>query len=81
MKKQAIFVALILILEINLISTEVIASEPTFYKAQNDITLGMSGGVVRELQEYLATQAILPSQFVTGYFGSITQTAVKIFQL
>jgi peptidoglycan hydrolase-like protein with peptidoglycan-binding domain len=42
---------------------------------------GMSGADVSELQTYLATDStIYPQGLVTGYFGSLTKTAVSNYQ-
>ncbi|MES3004574.1 MAG: fibronectin type III domain-containing protein [Patescibacteria group bacterium] len=45
------------------------------------LQLGMRGGDVSDLQVFLATNpSIYPSGLVTGYFGSLTQSAVQRFQ-
>lgn len=45
------------------------------------LQLGMSGSDVSSLQAYLATDAtIYPQGLVTGYFGSLTKSAVSNFQ-
>jgi peptidoglycan hydrolase-like protein with peptidoglycan-binding domain len=45
------------------------------------MSIGSTGGDVRSLQTYLATNADLyPEGLVTGYFGSLTQAAVQRFQ-
>lgn len=46
-----------------------------------DLALGVQNGDVRKLQELLAQDpSIYPEGLVTGYFGSLTQAAVKRFQ-
>lgn len=41
---------------------------------------GMRGTEVRTLQEYLHATGAIPSDAVTGYFGSVTEQAVKALQ-
>lgn len=46
------------------------------------MSVGSSGGNVRELQEFLSTDsAVYPSGIVSGYFGSLTEAAVTQFQV
>jgi subtilisin family serine protease len=46
-----------------------------------NLTLGMSGKDVRELQKILATDpSVYPEGRITGYFGPITKKAVESFQ-
>lgn len=40
----------------------------------------LNGGQVSELQEFLVRDGLLPSQYVTGYYGSLTAGAVAQFQ-
>ncbi len=66
-----------LLLNISIASAE----QLPFYKTKQVIKSGMSGAAVYSLQNYLADMGIFPRAFVTGYFGPITQMAVKVFQL
>jgi peptidoglycan hydrolase-like protein with peptidoglycan-binding domain len=51
------------------------------YTLTRQIDAGMTGADVTALQEYLAQDStIYPEGLVTGYFGSITEAAVKRFQ-
>jgi peptidoglycan hydrolase-like protein with peptidoglycan-binding domain len=46
------------------------------------LQMGMSGGDVTSLQTYLASDpAIYPQGTISGYFGSLTRQAVRMFQL
>lgn len=54
------------------------ASAAALYR---QLQLGMSGGDVSDLQTFLATDpTIYPQGLVTGYFGSLTKSAVSNFQ-
>lgn len=45
------------------------------------LTLGMSGDEVKALQEFLATDSeVYPEGLTTGFFGALTEKAVKRFQ-
>ncbi len=57
------------------------ASEVPFYKSKQTLRIGMSGWAVYELQTYLVGLGIYPADLVTGYFGTITKLAVRVFQL
>jgi uncharacterized protein YkwD len=52
-----------------------------FYKSTQSYRLGMSGDSVYFLQIYLADFGVYPRNKITGYFGPLTQGAVKAFQL
>lgn len=61
----------------------VVASVPFLAHAQLTRTLGLgdSGSQVTQLQQYLATDSsIYPEQLVTGYYGSLTASAVGRYQ-
>ena len=49
------------------------------YKFENDLNVGSRGTDVTELQKWL-TANVLYSGPVTGYFGKLTQAAVKFYQ-
>lgn len=51
-----------------------------FYRYPQSFKLGMSGDHIYFLQIYLADLGVYPRNKVSGYFGPITQRAVKIFQ-
>ena len=51
------------------------------FKFLRQLRKGMSGDDIKALQEYLKSiPGIYPEGFVTGYFGSLTEQAVKRFQ-
>ncbi len=62
----------------------VVLGAPLFAEAAmltRQLEVGMSGADVTELQTFLAADASLyPEGLVTGYFGALTQAAVKRFQ-
>ena len=61
------------------VATPFIASADTMLTRQ--LELGMSGADVSSLQTFLAKDAtIYPQGLVTGYFGSLTKSAVSNFQ-
>lgn len=66
------------------LSSLVLAGSPLIASAETltrQLDLGMSGSDVSSLQTYLATDAsIYPQGLVTGYFGSLTASAVSKFQ-
>ncbi len=47
---------------------------------QNVFTIGDSGNTVKSVQEYLVDANYLKSSSTTGYYGTVTETAVRIFQ-
>src|SRR3989338_5621656 len=58
---------------------QLMASAATLYR---QLELGMSGSDVRDLQTFLAQDVtIYPQGLVTGYFGSLTKSAVSNFQV
>jgi len=57
------------------------ASAPAAFLISSDLALGSEGSEVTQLQTFLASDPeIYPDGLVTGYFGSLTQAAVKRFQ-
>ena len=58
-----------------------IAGGLSFLKSKQILRVGMSGREVSDLQIYLADLSIYPRNFITGYFGRVTELAVKVFQL
>lgn len=65
-------------------SAAIIISTPLFASAETlnrQLEIGMSGSDVSALQTFLALdQTIYPQGLVTGYFGSLTKSAVSNFQ-
>jgi peptidoglycan hydrolase-like protein with peptidoglycan-binding domain len=50
-------------------------------KIERDLSFGSSGDDVKSLQEFLKSQSgIYPQGLITGYFGSLTRSAVIRFQ-
>ncbi len=46
-----------------------------------ELGIGSTGGEVTELQQFLSTNALIyPERIVSGYFGPLTQAAVRQFQ-
>ncbi len=54
-------------------------SAATTYKFLNPLTLGSTGQDVTELQQRLTTEGIYSGP-ITGYYGSLTETAVEKYQ-
>lgn len=52
----------------------------TTFAANRSLSLGLSGGDVTALQNKLISQGYLLEGKATGYFGPLTQTAIKKFQ-
>jgi peptidoglycan hydrolase-like protein with peptidoglycan-binding domain len=48
-------------------------------KLSSDLGIGMGGSIISALQDFLKTQNLFSGES-TGYFGTITQTAVENFQ-
>ena len=70
------FVSSVLALSVFLFATSASAATIT-----TTLELGSSGANVTSLQQFLAADASLyPEGLVTGYFGSLTQSAVQRFQ-
>ncbi len=58
-----------------------VATSPVAPTHTNDLKLGMRGNAVSDLQKMLAKNpSLYPEGMVTGYFGSLTQAAVKKLQ-
>ncbi len=56
-------------------------SKALLLSAERDLKLGARGSEVRALQEFLArSKKIYPEGRVTGYYGKLTQAAVRNFQ-
>jgi peptidoglycan hydrolase-like protein with peptidoglycan-binding domain len=67
-----------LVVAVVMMSLPVYASAATLYR---QLQLGMSGSDVSDLQTFLARDnTIYPQGLVTGYFGSLTKSAVSNFQ-
>ncbi|MGG1685096.1 peptidoglycan-binding protein [Pseudalkalibacillus sp. NRS-1564] len=66
-----------------LISSIIFVATPSFASAAFDSVnqQGDSGGEVKELQDYLMTKGLFPYHTATGYYGEITEKAVKNFQM
>ncbi len=47
---------------------------------QNVFTIGDSGDTVKSVQKYLVDANYLTKESTTGYYGEVTETAVRIFQ-
>ena len=45
-----------------------------------DMKLGATGGDVSILQQFLITAGVYPEALVTGYFGFLTESALRRFQ-
>ncbi len=54
---------------------------PTASSIERSLSIGVSGPDVSALQQFLQTQGFYTYPTITGYFGPITQAAVKAFQL
>lgn len=58
-----------------------LSNELTKLKLENQLRVGAEGDDVRTLQKLLASDtSIYPEGLITGYFGSLTENAVKRFQ-
>lgn len=54
---------------------------PTTAVASGDLSVGSSGNDVTALQQFLEWKNILAPNSVSGYFGNVTQNAVRTYQL
>src|SRR3989344_3608963 len=72
---------LIMVLIATILFVSVLSIQNAYASINASLDFGDTGSQVTELQTYLATNAsIYPEGLVTGYFGSLTQAAVKRFQ-
>lgn len=72
------FVAITALFVLVLLTSMTTANAATLY---SELQLGMSGAEVTTLQNFLASDTtIYPEGLVTGYFGVLTQNAVKRYQ-
>src|SRR3989344_5886507 len=56
------------------------ASPSGVLAAARPLSLGLSGADVTSLQKSLAASGYLANRYATGYFGPLTETALKKFQ-
>ena len=75
------FVFILMVATFFLPDLSMAATPIQFYDSGRSLRFGMSGRNIVSLQLYLADQGIYPKNLVTGYFGRITELAVKVFQL
>ena len=63
-------------------SVELVKDKAAVYEKAfaRDLTLGATGGDVAILQQFLVNYGAYPEALVTGYFGSLTQSALQRFQ-
>ena len=71
-----------LLAELAALETQASPSAPSIhFTFTRNLSLGMSGTDVKELQELLAKDPVIyPEGKVTGYFGTLTLTAIQRFQ-
>jgi peptidoglycan hydrolase-like protein with peptidoglycan-binding domain len=70
--------ASLVVIALLVISVPLLASADTLYR---QLEIGMSGADVTALQTFLAQDpTIYPQGLITGYFGSLTKSAVSNFQ-
>ncbi|MBN8210393.1 peptidoglycan-binding protein [Bacillus sp. NTK071] len=66
-----------------LLASIIVVATPTFASAEfgnRTLQEGDQGSDVSELQDYLMTKGVFPYHTATGYYGDITEKAVKNFQ-
>lgn len=64
----------------DIISPQGLVKAATTYQFTTNLSLGSLGTEVRQLQTKLKTLGFYTYPYITGYYGSITQQAVKAFQ-
>ena len=73
-----------LLTQLQTLQTQLATAEETTVAEENytrDLTIGSKGDDVKKLQEFLAQdKEIYPEGLITGYFGVLTQAAVKKWQ-
>lgn len=63
-------------------SVEIVSDRATLFDAalSRDLKVGLSGGDVSILQQFLINTGVYPKALVSGYFGSLTKSALQRFQ-
>lgn len=64
-----------------LIPRDTIASGPRLSILDTDLQSGNTGTQVKTLQKYLSKENLYPEKAISGWFGPLTEEAVKKFQL
>lgn len=79
MIKNRVFYILVMVITFGCLTATVVAGGPP--ELSKSLSLGSKGEDVKKLQEFLAQdKEIYPEGLVTGYFGMLTQAAVKKWQ-
>ena len=62
------------------VNTPTVTTSSGSVSITKNLSIGSKGEEVKSLQSVLVEQNLIPSKYITGYYGKITETAVKSLQ-